>query len=373
MKYKLLLSLLIVGTLFSCGDDDDAQPTLEVPQTYEFTRDGQSTVNFQGQTDRLNMVSEMKAYLSTGDAGETLELQKLLNMYSNENSPFEDPALNASTKQLKDKTFETEKKTFEELFDAAAIASTKGDAAAGVAGRIARGSGKTILVNEKGQEFTQLIEKGLMGAVFYSQIYNSYLSDAKTGDDVDNTNLESGKNYTKMEHHWDEAFGYWGVPTDFPNGNPVLPDEYKRFWANYTNGRDALLGTNKTLMDAYLTGRAAIVAKRYDIKNEQKEIIYEAHELVAAGTAVHYINEALDYFGQNQGDFLHVLSEAYAFVKALEYSPVRKITEEQLSQIKNSDFGTEGDFWTATVAGLQNAKTTLVSVYPELEPVKDEL
>lgn len=376
MRYKLLLSLLIVGTLFSCGDDDDAQPALEVPETYEFTRDGQSTVSYQGQTDRLDMLSEMKAYLSTGDAGEELSSQKLLDMYANKNNAFTNANLNASTKQLEDKTFGPDVDWFKGLFAAAETASKSGATASqGVAGSIERGTGtgKFILVNEKGQEFTQLVEKGLMGAVFYNQIYNTYLTDAKTGDDVDNTNLVTDKNYTEMEHHWDEAFGYWGVPVDFPNGDPVLPAENKRFWANYTNGRDELLGTNALLMNAYLTGRAAIVAKQYNIKNEQKEIIYEGHELVAAATAVHYINEALDYFGSDQGNFLHVMSEGYAFVNALKYSPSKKITDDQIDEILNTDFGTDGDFWTVTLAGLQNAKATLVSVYPELEPVKDQL
>lgn len=374
MKKNLLLCLLIAFTLFSCGDDDDAQPVLEVPATYTFERNGQSSVSYQGQIDRLNMVSEMKAYLATGDAGEVIYSQKLLDMYANENNAFTSADLNASSKQLEDKTFAADVQWFKNLFVAAEAASVSGaDAAQGTAGKIERttGSGKFILVNEKGQEFTQLVEKGLMGAVFYNQIYNSYLSEAKTGDAVDNETIVDGKNYTAMEHHWDEAFGYWGVPVDFPNGDPVLTPEYKRFWANYTNGRDPFLGTNKMLMDAYKTGRAAIVAKKYDVKNAQKEIIYEAHELVAAATAVHYINEALAE--TDKGELFHVLSEAYAFVNALKYSPKMKITLAEINEILTSDLGTDGDFWTVTPEGLQKAKATIVAAYPALEADKDNL
>lgn len=374
MKFKLLYSLLIVGTLFSCGDDDDAQPAVVAPDTYEFTRDGQSTVSFQGQTDRLNMLSEMKSYLSTGDAGEPIEATKLLNMYANENDAFTSADLNASSKQLEDKTFISDVQWFKDLFAGAEAASNSGvEAADGQAGLIARGD-KQILVNEKGWEFTQFVEKGLMGAVFYNQIYNAYLSDAKTGDDVDNETILEGKNYTAMEHHWDEAFGYWGVPVDFPNGDPVLPASHKRFWANYTNSRDELLGVNSMLMDAYLTGRAAIVAKRNDIKNEQKSIIYESHELVAAATAVHYLNTAMsDLSANDQGNLLHHLSEGYAFVKALQYSPVKKISQAEINEILNTDLGEDGNFWKVTLQGIQNAKAKLVAAYPSLEPVQDEL
>ncbi|UII31770.1 DUF4856 domain-containing protein [Fulvivirga ulvae] len=374
MKLKLLYSLLFVSVLFSCDDDEDNQPDVEVPATYEFTRDGQSTVSYQGQIDRLNMVTEIKSYLSAGDAGEPVEASKLLNMYANENDAFTSADLNASTKQLEDKTFASDVQWFKDLFAEAEAASNSEDAASnGQAGLVERGT-KFILVNEKGWEFTQFIEKGLMGAVFYNQIYNAYLSDAKTGDDVDNETLVDGENYTAMEHHWDEAFGYWGVPVDFPNGNPVLSDTDKRFWANYTNGRDELLGVNSLLMDAYLTGRAAIVAKRNDVKNEQKAIIYEGHELVAAATAVHYLNQAMsDLSAGDQGNLLHHLSEGYAFVKALQYSPVKKITQAEINEILNTDLGTDGNFWEVSLAGIQNAKATIIAAYPTLESVKDQL
>lgn len=373
---KKILSGAFLGlavSLISCNDDEPA--LLPVPQTYEFTRDGQSTVSYQGQTDRLNMLSEIKTYIKKGDNGETVDAQILLDMYANENNQFTNPDLNASSKQLKNKTFIADVEHFESLFANAATVSAAGTVASqGQGGLIQRSNGSNILVNEKGWEFTQFVEKGLMGAVFYNQIFNSYLSDAKTGDDVENTALVAGKNYTPMEHHWDEAFGYLGVPVDFPQGDPVLEGDEKRFWANYTNSRDALLGVNQPLMNAYMTGRTAIVNKTYDIKNEQKAIIYDLHELVAAATAVHYINKAIDNLAaEEMGDFLHHVSEGYAFVKAISYSPDKKLTNNEINQILTSDFGTNGDFWTATISGLQNAKATIASKYPEINTVKDQL
>lgn len=376
---KKILSGVLLGisiTLFSCEEDPELLP---VPQTYEFTRDGQSTVSYDGQTTRLNMLSEIKTYIKKGDNGEAVDAQVLLNMYANENSPFSSADLNSASKQLKDKTFIADVQHFENLFTSAEIISndvaTNGTLASqGQGGLIQRSNGSNVLVNEKGWEFTQFIEKGIMGAVFYNQIFNSYLTDAKTGDGVENTALVDGKNYTPMEHHWDEAFGYWGVPVDFPSGNPVLEGDENRFWANYTNSRDNLLGVNESLMDAYLIGRTAIVNKTYDIKNEQKTVIYDLHELVAAATAVHYINKAIDNLSmEQQGDFLHHISEAYNFIKAVSYSPYKKLSTNEINQILNTDLGTNGDFWTTTIQGLENAKTTIASKYPEINSVKDQL
>lgn len=381
MFNKLTAAIIFTALIFSISacNNEDGEPTLAVPSAYEFTRDGQSTVSFQGQTDRLNMLSEIKTYIKRGDAGEQVDASVLLDMYANENNPFNDDALNSSTKQLKDKTFTGKDQFYENLFASADAAST--DVVAnntlaepGVAGRVERSNGNFILVNEKGWEYTQFIEKGLMGAVFYNQIFNSYLTDAKVGDAVENTALAEGKNYTPMEHHWDEAFGYWGVPVDFPNGDPVLEASEDRFWAAYTVDRDVLLNVNQPLMTAYLTGRTAIINKDYAVKNEQRENIYYLHELVTAATAVHYINDAIEYLAQeDRGNFLHSLSEAYAFVDAISYSPKKQLTAAEINTILNEDFGTEGDFWTTTVEGLQSAKATISAAYPEILNVADQL
>ncbi len=380
MKTKYLPFLAIVGGLFSCVEDSqDVENQLEVPTSYSFERDGSSSVSFQGQTDRLDMLSEMKTYLKTGDGGSELSSQQLLDMYANANEPFENADLNASTKQLESKTNPAEVDGFKQLLNQAAevsadVAANGTMADEGQAGKISRGSDRFINVNEKGWEFTQFVEKGLMGAVFYHQIFNVYLSESKIGESVDNETIKEGKNYTAMEHHWDEAFGYWGVPTDFPNGTPVLDEENSRFWASYTYGLDGALGINQPLMDAYIKGRAAIVANNHAVKNEQVEIIIELHELVAAAKAVHYIKSAMgDLNNQDSGNLFHHLSEGYQFIKAFGYSPSSNLSQAEISDILNVDLGEDGNFWTVTPQGLQNAKDKILDAYPELKEVEDEL
>jgi len=372
-KAQYLIPLFAL--FLACSDDDEGTPLLEVPTTYEFTRGGESSVSFQGQTDRLNMLSEIKTEVRRGDAGEVVSAQTLRNMFANENSPFADTDLNSSTKQLEDKTFAADVSFYNDLFDeveAISSSSADVDAEAGVAGRIERGtSGNFILVNEKGHEFTQFIEKGLIGSVFHHQIYNVYLTDDRVGDDVDNITIEEGENYTAMEHHWDEAFGYWGVPVDFPD---ELSSEDNRFWANYSYSREALTGTASALRDAYLIGRTAIVNNDFTVKNAQRDLLYEQHELVAAATTLHYINDTVnDLNNGDQGNALHHLSEAYMFARAIKFSPRKSLSDTQLDIILEQNFGADGDFWAVTIEGLNAAKATLVAAYPTLADVADDL
>lgn len=380
----LIIALIATVGLMSCGDDEANGPSLDVPTTYTFERNGSSTVSYSGQTDRLNMLAEIKTLLLTGDAGNAVDATVLTNMYANEGSPFTTADLNASTKQLENKTFVADVQFFKDLMNdlgtqSAAIAQSKAVATEGNPGLLDRdGNGKTILVNEKGWEYTQIIEKGLMGAVFYNQIFNVYLTDARIGTDVDNETIVEGTNYTAKEHHWDEAFGYFGVPVDFPAGDPVLEASEDRFWANYTNDLNTpekLPNVNSTLMNAYLTGRAAIVADDFDMINEQRDILYDWHEIVTAATAIHYINSTISDLNNNNdiANAFHHLSEAYAFLKAVQYSPFKRLTQSEINTILNSNFGTDANFWNVTISGLNEAKNTISSKYPELTPIKDIL
>jgi len=358
---------------------------IETPSTYVFERNGESTVHHPGQTDRLDMVEEIKAYVKRGDAGEQIFEQDLLDMFQNTGGNGGGNFSFNSDRQLKNKTFavDLDNQLFENLFARVETASQNGsngiEATNGTAGLIEReDKGSTILVDENGREFTQFIEKGLMGAVFYNQIYNVYLTDSRTGDDIENVEFREGSNDTPMEHGWDEAFGYWDPPLDFTSPWPESREDEDRFWSHYSNvvdnARDGMLGTNEIIMNAYKEGRTAVVNNDLDTKNEMREKLYEYHELVAAATTVHYINLSLKFLNEGKtGEMFHVLSEAWAFANALKYSPNRKITVEQIEKIKEIDFGENGNFWNVTPAGLNTAKATLVEIFPKLEPVQDDL
>lgn len=362
-----------------------ASKLIETPDTYEFTRDGQSSVFFGGQTDRLDQVEEIKALVKTADGGAVITEQALLDMFQNTGGNGAGNFSFTSTRQLKNKTFapDLDNSLFEDMFARAATASVAGNAgtvaANGTAGLIVReNSGNTVLVDENGREFTQFIEKGLMGGVFYNQMFNVYLADGRAGDDVENTELDGANNYTRLEHGWDEAFGYWDPPLDFTSPWPANRGSEDRFWSHYSNVVDNVnngqLGTNDILMTAFREGRAAIVNNDHVTKNAQRDILYTNLELVAAAVTIHYINDTIGFLNEGKtGEAFHVLSEAWAFANALRYSPRRAITPEQITTIQETNFGANGNFWNVTAAGLNTAKATLVGIYPSLASVQDDL
>lgn len=64
-----------------------------------------------------------------------------------------------------------------------------------------------------GYNYTQLISKFVMGAVFYNQAVDKYLDESLSAQkNPNNAPYKVGAAYTGKEHVWDEAFGYFGAP-----------------------------------------------------------------------------------------------------------------------------------------------------------------
>lgn len=354
------LSILAAAfTFVSCTDKKEVGPTYTVPQTYSF-----ENVNYSGQTARLNMLSELDTYIKTGNNGSVLDAQKMKNMFANTNSPFADASLNTSGKQLKDKTIATAQPTFEGYFDAMAIASLSAGSPAlnGKAGLLTTADNKKYLVDANGVEYGQLIQKGLMGAVFYFQAVEGYLTDQKIGPGVDNTTVQPGEG-TKMEHHFDEAFGYFGAPVDFPTNVANT-----RYWANYSNKVNAALGSNQKMMDAFLKGRAAISAKDMKAKDAAVATLRNEWERLVAASAIHELNAAKNNLA-DQAKKSHYLSEAKGFVMGLKFKTDRKLTDAQYNEVM-AKIGT--NFYNTTGTDIAAAVDLLSTIY-QMDSIKNQL
>ena len=155
------------------------------------------------------------------------------------------------------------------------------------------------------------------------QILNGYLSAAKldTGTnraDNDAGTVVSGKDYTQMEHYWDEGFGYlYGEEADVTNptlGNGVLLSKY----ASKVDGSNSP-GIGKIIYDAFIMGRAAIVAKNYTVRDAQANII-KIHISKIIGYKAHdYLNDYVTKAAAGTpADAIHALSEGYGFVMSLQ-------------------------------------------------------
>jgi hypothetical protein len=355
----LTVAGLALCSLFSSCSDNKDDVSYDVPTTYSF-----ENVNYTGQTDRISMLTELDGYIKTGNNGAVLDAQRMRNMYANANAPFAEARLNTSGKQLKDKTILSAQAMFESYFDVAANASLQGTTPAlnGKAGILTTADNSKYLVDANGVEPAQIIQKGLMGAVFYFQAVESYLTEAKTGAAVDNTTVTPGEG-TKMQHHFDEAFGYFGAPIDFPSNLNNL-----KFWANYSNKVNPSLGSNKAIMDAFLKGRAAIDAKDMKGKDEAIATIRTEWEKLVAASAILELNLAKTHIA-DQAKKSHYLSEAMGFILSLKFKSDRKITDAQ-HQEALAKLGT--NFYNTTAADI-NAAINIISTAYGLDNIKNQL
>ena len=386
MKRWILMGAVATLTLSGCQKEDEPvvceAPGLTIPDTYAYTNaDGQSTVNFNGQAQRLEMLEEMATYLKTANTpGNAVEASILLAMYANDGHTWNDVetlGMTGSTKQLKNKTAAGSgtadpaiQAYFEGLMaDAEALSATTTsgvtDGGPGQGGVVLSTTipEKQYLQDAEGREYVQLIEKGLMGAVFYNQICVVYLGEGKM--DVDNTTAvdpENGKYYTTMEHHWDEAYGYFTTALDFPASGT------DRFWGKYAAGREDLIGSASALSTAFRAGRAAIAAGDLDARDAQIAIIRTEMERMTGATAIHYLNSAVTHFAD---DALrnHALSEAWAFLQAIPYGHEPALNSAELASLLDT-LGT--DFYNVTTSNLIAVRDQVATLL-NLEDVKESL
>ncbi|MDX1651125.1 MAG: DUF4856 domain-containing protein [Brumimicrobium sp.] len=325
-----------------------------IPATYNFTDgNGNSTVSYSGQTDRLDQLSEMVVLMKTGTST-VLNAQDLKDMFANANGNGNGNFTFTSTKQLKDKCFAADQMLFEGWMDSIANASVSNanTASNGQAGTLTTGT-STYLFDENGIEHLQLIEKGLMGAVFMHQALNVYFGSGKM--DVDNSTAvdpANGKYYTAMEHHFDEAFGYFGVDIDFPTNIP------NRFWGKYCNTQNAELNSNADMMNNFLKGRAAISNNVLADRDAAIAAIRAEWEHISAAQTITYLEAALTSFGNDDAKFLHVLSEAYAFAWNLRYAPTetRRMTQTEHAALM-AQF--KPNFWDMTITDINAIISTI--------------
>ncbi|WP_295179331.1 DUF4856 domain-containing protein [uncultured Christiangramia sp.] len=362
---KLFVSAFVAAlTLSSCSSDDDSDilndKNIDVPVSYDFTRNGESTVNFEGQTTRLQMSAELLSNFTDFDNASE---EMLLNMFANENSPFANADLNASSKSIKSKVaasnlyFATnnveasEIKADFESWITEQMTTVKANkdvlAEAGQAGQIAQGT-RVRYVNGKGLELNQAFAKSLIGGLLADQILNNYLSqpvldEADNRLNNDDELPEEGKNYTTMEHKWDEAYGYLYGDPSIPASNPnsILNESDDRLLFSYLGQVDEdedFTGLAEETFEAFKTGRAAIVAGDYIVRDEQVAIIRENISKTIAVRAVYYLQDGKNLLANGEfGAAFHALSEGYGFLYSLRFTnnPMTNMPYVSVSDINN--------------------------------------
>lgn len=342
----ITVTVLTVFLFVSCSSDDASiflHDNIEAPATYTFIRDGESTVAFGGQTTRILMATETVSAFTDFDNNTEASLLAMYNHQAGV-ADFSDENLNVSDKNLRSKSAASydyfaanasESTQIKATFDGY-ISSQMNEvfinrmtlASPGIAGQIADGT-RTRYVNAKGLEYDQSFAKGILGALMADQMLNNYLSAAVLDEGESRQNNDNGisqenKPYTTMEHKWDEAYGYlYGTSTNPENPNLTIGEDDK-FLNEYVgrvndNGHFATIAAD--IWDAFKLGRAAIVAKKYQVRDAQAAIIREKVSTVIAARGIFYLQQGKNKIvdGDREGAF-HALSEAYGFVYSLRFT-----------------------------------------------------
>ncbi|MGK0386648.1 MAG: hypothetical protein ACI849_001266 [Patiriisocius sp.] len=397
MKKFIILPIFIATFFVSCNSDDDSTPDVlvipvEAPADYTFTRNNQSTVSFSGQTTRILMAEEIVSAFKDVDNATQSSIQAMFD-HQEGAVDFEDTFLNESGKSVRSKVAAstdffssnaTEATAIKAQFDTYITSQTQevfpnwnSVASAGVAGQIADGS-STRYISSKGLEYNQAFAKGLIGGLMTDQIINNYLStsvlDAESN--VENNNndvLDGDKPYTTMEHKWDEGYGYlFGAAADVVNPVPAIgeADNFLNKYVGRVEGDTDFTGITQEIFDAFKLGRAAIVAKNYEVRNAQAAILQQKISEVIAIRSIYYLQNGKIALGNNDfGGAFHDLSEGYGFLTSLRFtrdiqSGTALFTKSEvdgfIADLMND--GANG-FWDVTPATLDAISETIAAKF----------
>ena len=230
--------LLASALLIACGGGDDDNPvdsgsggstTIDIPTAYVFDsrfNEGESSVAYSGQIVRNLLLQDLKIFIDNlgKEGAESATVDDLLQFYAYDDgldleslsTAGDMPVVenryssistgkNLSGKISKDVVIgygKTADELVREWFEIIAANSQDADKLGTPA----------VYTDDNGVDLTQMINKVLIGAVPYYQATGVYLGGLL---EDENGSAAEGKSYTEMEHHWDEAFGYFGSARDY--------------------------------------------------------------------------------------------------------------------------------------------------------------
>jgi hypothetical protein len=231
-----------------------------------------------------------------------------------------------------------------------------------------------VYVTDNGTDLNQLIQKFLLMSVAYSQAADDYLDEEK-GLATDNVSgaKEGTKDYTNLEHQFDEGFGYFGAARDYlaytddeiasKGGRETWQGQYdtdgdgeidllsEKNFGNSVNAakrdrgsKDNAAATDytKQAMDAFLNGRKlindnagmALTEEQMTELLDYRDEALDAWERGVVATVIHYINDLTDdlnELGTEDFDYETTakhFSEMKGFALGLQFNPYSPIAGE---------------------------------------------
>lgn len=376
----LLLALAATGCKKGCTDplatnfDPDAKSNdnsciydngYEIPIAYSF-----ENVDYGGQTARILLLKDLEAKIEEATAPGTVTAAELSNIFTNSAGSYQD--IGGSVKTLEEKFLATTVN--------AGIRQQWLDSLNTWFAQIETLSASDTYIREDGTDLKQIVGKVCMGAIFYDQAVNHYLELVANDD---NTVATPGRG-TDMEHHWDEAFGYWGAARDiatYTDAEIISPGEsdanadgsidptsekcfyYAQTAAKRDVGAAGLSAASQTdftgsLINDFLAGRAAISNIDYAARDQAKTEIEAEWEKTLAATVIHYINETKTD-APNSADLSKHWSEAMGYFRMLTFNP-ESLIQSNVSTLQGYLGNYPGE---ATETDLNNAAETIGNIY----------
>lgn len=369
-KYFCLPALLVLS-IVSCKKSDDAQPNLRSSIDYaKLTAStnystsfpdskGAATVDFASGANRYKIFQAINAYAGSATTA-IIDANVLKNMLANTGSPFTGTYASLNTSGVQLRNIIASSKSAAEAdavrakldveFATMALISQSNSVVAekGKAGKLG-----TRLVDAKGMETAQIIQKSMIGSLQLDYIANILLT---KGLEADNFTELNGKNYTQLEQNWDEAYAlltpspiFLAGSTDAVRGTAEFALgsyvwEYNK--ANYAK-----------IYPAFLKGRAAIVNNDKTELKAQATFIKTQLELAIATAAVGY----LEKWGTrtNDADRAHDIGEGVGFIYSLRFANIHGGDAAFSDGIITNLISSGGGFWDVTPAKIAAASVAI--------------
>ncbi|MEO6313880.1 MAG: DUF4856 domain-containing protein [Chitinophagaceae bacterium] len=366
--FKIALVIAVVSGLAACSKNDDA-PTIQpytVPTTYDF-----QNADYAEATVAVNMWSGFTGYLGKGSTRQ-LSQDTVNNLWNNTGNSFTTEFvtnLPNTAQQLNSAGFNLASKTAEPLvikaFADSMVKVSQYYNTPGTEG--IPGKQGSRLVNYAGYEFNQGVAKGLMGAMQLAKVIQHLEASTK----ADNNAVVAGKG-TAMQHEWDMAFGYVGIPKTYDTAKAYANTDTERPLAvgGYFAERGKYIKAGGTTFEAFRKGRAAIGAKDYAVRDAAMVTIKQTIEKTMAAACYYYITHPQAI--TDRPSQLHELSEGRSFITALKFrasnsllSPANYQTLVDIIGVNQSAYGLIND---ASFTKLKQAQQILTTTYGQLQP-----
>ena len=365
-SYCLPLSLLTL--IVGCKDDSLSSQvmTFNAPdRSYYFERDGKSSVRNDGQTVRNLLIQDFKMLLDQlkNPNASPVNYEELYRYYDNNGQTLAQETATVvkgkiETKRLdwlagrRDLKGKVNPQYGNEI--TANISQWCQKIADNTQDPNKLGKWQVVIDEKTGYDLSEMIHKTLLGGVAFSHGLHSYFRkvEEKNNESLMDYGVEIA-NYTEMEHHLDETFGYTGAARNFYDftdeeiadiengknykdnfiidGKIDFKKEYNFSFIVEAAKRDlsaeSELDYTTAIFEGFRQARQAIVDKDYEKLLEQKEIILDNWEEVIAATAIHHINQVLMELDTLQkmpkrkpNQFYKHWSAMYKYVEALRYN-----------------------------------------------------